>query len=118
MQLLPVLYTDDPETLTRFYTAVGLSIALETPGWSEFALTTGKMALHKPVGSTGDVTRSTGYLEMGFACEADENLEAIQVKLRAEGFDEGRIQPEPFGRSLDVSDPEGRRLQINEATDR
>jgi hypothetical protein len=113
MKMLPVLYTDDQAPLIAFYTAIGFETGFVSAGWTEFESTEGKFALHprKP-------DSPTGYLEMGFACEKGEDLETIQARLAAAGFDQGRIQPEPFGRSLDVTDPEGRRLQINEAVDR
>lgn len=109
MRVLPIRYCADVEASRRFYLALGLELGAATRpgGWVELPGAAGILALHR-----ADPADPPGRCELAF--EADEPLEAVAERLRAAGYAPGPILDESFGRSLQVRDPDGVPVQVNE----
>lgn len=107
MKLLPIRYSTNVETSTKFYRALGLQEGTSSrPGtWVELPAEAGVLAIHQ---ATSD---DRGQCELAF--EAEEPLEQISSRMVAAGFDAGVIVDENFGRSLRLRDPDGAWVQIN-----
>ena len=109
MKLLVINYAGDVEANIRFYEALGLRLDQEIDMvWTETKASGGVMAIHSK--------ESANYPKSGFeVCMISESpLEEVQDRLKAAGFDGGKICEEDFGRSLRVIDPDGNELQIND----
>lgn len=119
MRLVAIRYTDNTEAFERFYTALGLTTSLRsrTDGWIELDAPISASAGSAGTGSAGTVAlhRSGGEprgAEISF--ESDEPLEAVRERLVAAGFPAGALIDESYGRSLQLTDPDGTELWINE----
>lgn len=108
MKVMPIRYVRDVEASVAFYRALGLEVgSVSRPGgWAELASDAGVAAVH----AADDA--NAGTCELAF--EADEALEAVAERIRAAGFTPGDIVDESFGRSMQVVDPDGVVVQINE----
>jgi catechol 2,3-dioxygenase-like lactoylglutathione lyase family enzyme len=108
MKVMPIRYAQDVAASTEFYRALGLEPgSVSRPGgWSELTGSAGMVAVHAAEGLTA------GRCELCF--EADEPLETVAGRLRAAGFSPDDIVDESFGRSLQVRDPDGVLVQVNE----
>lgn len=108
MRVMPIRYVTDPQASLHFYQALGLELgAASRPGeWLELPAAGGVLALH--AAEPGDAQRC----ELAF--EATEPLEAIADRLRGVGHDDVVLLDESFGRSLQVRDPDGVLVQVNE----
>lgn len=112
MRILAIRYTQLSAEMTSFYGALGLSLDVRsrTGDWVELGTIDGSLALH--TANPLDPSHPAGSVEVAF--ESDEPLETIRARLDAAGFGGGVIVDESHGRSLQVIDPEGVALQINE----
>ncbi|NRD08348.1 VOC family protein [Rathayibacter agropyri] len=112
MKILVVQFTKNNDLSDRFYRAMGLipGYSTESREWIELEAEGGKVAIHSAKSPDHDV--APGAIELSF--ESEEALEIIQARMRSAGFDPGHIEPEPFGRSLRLVDPNGTAVQINE----
>ncbi len=108
MKVMPIRYARDVRVSAEFYRALGLEVgSVSRPGgWAELSARAGTLALHVADGT------NDGSCELAF--EADEPLEAVAARLRSAGFAPGDIVDESFGRSLQVPDPDGVVVQVNE----
>jgi catechol 2,3-dioxygenase-like lactoylglutathione lyase family enzyme len=112
MKVMPMRFVADVEQSERFYAALGLSVDRRgrTPGWTEMAAGGGLVGLHSAEG--GDPPRPAGTVELVLV--ADEPLEEVAGRLAAAGYDHEPIADEAFGRFLQVVDPDGLVLQVQE----
>jgi catechol 2,3-dioxygenase-like lactoylglutathione lyase family enzyme len=112
MKVMPIRFVADVEECERFYAALGLDADRRgrTPGWSEMAGRGGLVGLHSAQG--GDPPRPAGTVEL--ALVTDEPLEEVARRLSASGYDYEPIADEAFGRFLQVVDPDGLVLQVQE----
>jgi catechol 2,3-dioxygenase-like lactoylglutathione lyase family enzyme len=112
MKVMPISYVADVAESERFYAALGLDVDRRgrTPGWTEMAAGGGLVGLHSAQG--GDPPRSAGTVEL--ALVTDEPLEAVASRLDAAGYEHEPIADEAFGRFLQVVDPDGLVLQVQE----
>lgn len=106
MKLLPIRYSSNVETSTKFYRALGLEEGPSSrPGtWVELPAGAGVLAIHQD-------TDDGGRCELAF--EAEGPLEQISSRMEAAGFEPGVIVDENFGQSLRLRDPDGAWVQIN-----
>lgn len=108
MRIMPIRYARDVPASIEFYRALGLEVGcVSRPGgWAELTGRAGSLAVHVTDGT------NAGGCELAF--EADELLERVADRLSAAGFAPGDIVDESFGRSLQVTDPDGVVVQVNE----
>jgi catechol 2,3-dioxygenase-like lactoylglutathione lyase family enzyme len=111
MKVMPIRYVADISAAAKFYTALGLvgGDDSRSGNWLELNGSGGLLGLHSVRTSAQD---RPGSVELSF--EADEPLEKITERLVLAGFDAGTILDENFGRSLQLVDPDGMPVQINE----
>jgi catechol 2,3-dioxygenase-like lactoylglutathione lyase family enzyme len=112
MKVMPIRYVTDVEESERFYAALGLDVERRgrTPGWSEMAARGGLVGLHSAQG--GEPPRSPDTVELVLV--ADEPLEEVAHRLTAAGYAHEPIADEAFGRFLQVVDPDGLVVQVQE----
>jgi catechol 2,3-dioxygenase-like lactoylglutathione lyase family enzyme len=111
MILMPIVYVTDIERSLPFYQALGAR--LTEKGWSKWwaALAWGDaiLALHyveEPIAGPGRVA---------LALVSEEKLEQVVERLAESRIPLHRqISDETFGRSLQIKDPDGLVIQINE----
>jgi catechol 2,3-dioxygenase-like lactoylglutathione lyase family enzyme len=112
MKLMPIVYVSDMGRAVDFYTALGLrGENIDRAGmWTELALGNAILALHyaQPLPKTAN-----GRVELAMVSE--EPLETFVAHLEASHVAlERGITDEAFGRSIQVRDPDGLLIQINE----
>ena len=112
MKLMPIVYVTDMARSSQFYTALGLKGELQDRAsmWAEFSLGDAVLALHRidklPPALAGQIE---------LAMVSNERLESVVERLRTAGIVlEREIADEAFGRSIQVRDPDGLVIQINE----
>jgi catechol 2,3-dioxygenase-like lactoylglutathione lyase family enzyme len=110
MKVMPIRYVADMSASAKFYTALGLvgGDDSRSGNWLELNGSGGLLGLHSVRTSAPD---GPG-VELSF--EADEPLEKITERLVRAGFGAGTILDENFGRSLQLMDPDGMAVQVNE----
>lgn len=111
MLVMPILYVTDPDRSSAFYRALGLDLARRArPGsWLELQPAGGLLGLHKS-GADG-----TGRVELCLVAEAP--LERVRDRLLGSGCPPervGDIVDQEFGRSMEVVDPDGVRVRVDE----
>jgi len=111
MKLTPLVYVTSMEESLAFYMKLlpAAAIVTTSPYWTEFKVGEATLALHlsESVDHAGD--------GMGLGLDAATTLEDVVAQLDAAGITpSGEICPQPFGRSLTVTDPDGLVIQINE----
>ena len=105
-----MVYVEDMTRAVSFYRdAMGLQCEVESPGWSQFALSGGaSLGLHV---ARGPVKRDGGFVP-GFAVEdirvARERLTAAGAKVMQDYHDI------PGGVVLELADPEGNTIDISQ----
>lgn len=112
MKILAIRYVSSSSRLVEFYTALGFSVDARsrTGDWIEFASALAVIAVHTiPPDDSG---RVPGGTELAF--EAEEPLESVKARLDSAGFPGSAIVDESHGRSLQIFDPDGSFVQINE----
>lgn len=112
MKVMPIRFVADVEEAERFYAALGLDAdrRRRTAGWTEMAAHGGLVGLHSAEG--GDPPRSAGTVEL--ALVTDEPLEEVARRLDAAGYDYEPIADEAFGRFMQLVDPDGLLVQVQE----
>jgi catechol 2,3-dioxygenase-like lactoylglutathione lyase family enzyme len=111
VKLMPIVYVSDMGRALDFYSAFGLESSAKdrSPMWAELSLGNAVLALHH----ANPLPDGHGRVEL--ALLSDAPLEALVTRLRALGITlEREIRGEPFGRSIQVRDPDGLLIQINE----
>lgn len=120
MKVMPIRFVADVAESERFYAVLGLNAERRgrTPGWTEMAARGGLVGLHSaqggdpPWAKEGDTPRSAGTVELTLV--TDEPLEEVARRLDAAGYDHEPIADEAFGRFMQVVDPDGLVLQVQE----
>jgi catechol 2,3-dioxygenase-like lactoylglutathione lyase family enzyme len=120
MKVMPIRFVADVEQCEHFYTVLGLNVDRRgrTPGWTEMTAHGGLVGLHSaegddpPWAKQGDLPRSAGTVELTLVTE--EPLEEVARRLDAAGYDHEPIADEAFGRFMQVIDPDGLTLQVQE----
>jgi hypothetical protein len=106
MKVRPVRFTNDVAAMRRFLEALGLKprIASDSGGWVDFTTEeSGGAALHDAAMATSG--HAAGETSLSF--ESAEPLEAVRDRLHAAGFTDAHVIDEAYGRSLQVTDPDG-----------
>jgi hypothetical protein len=112
MKLMPIVYVTDMARAWDFYVSLGLegSPGSRSSMWSELRLGDATLALHHVDALP---QRQIGRVELAFV--ATEPLELLVTRLKAADVPfEREIADEAFGRSIQVRDPDGLIIQINE----
>jgi catechol 2,3-dioxygenase-like lactoylglutathione lyase family enzyme len=115
MKPVVIRYVRDVPSADAFYEALGLARDYSTRPtrkgpvmWTELAGDGGTLALHH-------LPEDGPHAAVELCFEAGEPLEDVVGRLRAAGYEpETEIVDESFGRSVQVRDPEGLLLQVNE----
>lgn len=115
MKPVAIRYVRDVERALGFYQALGLRQDYNTRPtrkgpvmWTEMTGDGGMLALHH-------LPEDGPHASVELCFEAVEPLEDVVGRLRAAGYEpETEIVDESFGRSVQVRDPEGLLLQVNE----
>jgi catechol 2,3-dioxygenase-like lactoylglutathione lyase family enzyme len=114
MILMTIVYVTDIERSLPFYQALGAMLTEKgwNQYWTELRWGDAILALHRWV----EGLEGHGRVELAFV--AEERLERVAQRLADSGIPLHRqISDEAFGRSLQVKDPDGLILQINEHPD-
>ena len=115
MYLMPIVYVSDVQRSLDFYRGLGLT---PRPGidpiyWAELTLGDATLALHKAADGAAAGTGPAGTVDLCFL--AGEPLEELVARwATAEIAPSRAIKEEPFGRSVQVRDPDGLVIQVNE----
>lgn len=80
--------------------------------WHEHAAAGCILAL-RGTGAGDEHVHRAGSIELSF--EADEPFEVVKERLDAAGFTGAGIVDEAFGRSMQIIDPDGVHVQVNES---
>lgn len=114
MILQPIRFVADIDLSMRFYEALGLSFQRSSRNrqWMELSARGGVLGLH--TAASADPPRKA--TDVGFVLLTNTPLEDVIGRLAEAGFavDEPVIDEE-FGRSLQVRDPDGLLVRIEEA---
>jgi uncharacterized glyoxalase superfamily protein PhnB len=111
MKLVPLVYVTDMERAIGFYSKLlpASSVVTSSPYWTELNVGGSTLALHlaEKVDHESD--------GMALAFDAATSLEDLVDLLGEAGIEpSSEICPQPFGRSITVTDPDGLIIQINE----
>lgn len=109
MRLMPIVYSSAPSESVHLYEALGLRVARRARNeiWIELEGPAATLGIHQ----AGIATHGT----VDLALVSDEPLEDTVARLRARGIEPLQgIQDDEFGRSIQVRDPGGVIVQINE----
>lgn len=112
MKPIPFIYTTDmARSLNWYQMLIPEAIVRSTSQWwSELDINGSTLAFH-----AADHVDSGG--SAGIAFEATEPLESVLARLEAAGGVPVRgIRDEPFGRSIQLQDPDGFQFQVNQMT--
>lgn len=109
--LMPLVYVSDIDRAVAFYAALGMEPSLRgrSARWAELRLGGATLALHvaDPLPPPTD--------RVVLCLEAREPLETLVTRLADAGIAPSRpTTDEAFGRSLEVTDPDGLVVQVNE----
>lgn len=108
---MPIVYSTTPSESVKFYEALGLSTVRQARNGIWFELDCGGASL----GVHAAPPAKSGAVEL--ALVSDEPLEGVTARLSALGIEtidgEG-IRDDEFGRSIQLRDPGGAIVQINE----
>ncbi len=109
----PVRFTDDIPAMQAFLERLGLQprISSNRPGWVDLAGAAGLVALH----SAKDSTTGAEHGETRLSFEL-EDAAAAAADLRDAGF-EASVIDESWGRTLELTDPDGRMMLCDERSD-
>jgi catechol 2,3-dioxygenase-like lactoylglutathione lyase family enzyme len=112
MKLMTIVYVTDMAKAWDFYTALGLEGDGHSRSamWSELSLGDASLALHY-VDRLPE--KQIGRVELAMSAPAP--LETLVERMKSAGISlEREITDEAFGRSIQVRDPDGLIIQINE----
>lgn len=109
--LMSMVYVSDIERAVAFYAAFGMEPVARSRSahWAELRLGDATLGLHvaDPLPLPSD--------RVALCLEAREPLEALVERLASAGVTPSRpTTDEAFGRSLEVTDPDGLVVQVNE----
>jgi len=111
LKLVPIVYVTDMDRSLAWYRTLlpDAELVSASPYWSELSLgPAASLALHR----TETITPGT---QVGVAFEAGRPLDMLLDDLAAGGIEPHRgIADEVFGRSVQVADPDGLIIQVNE----
>ncbi|MEO6509797.1 MAG: VOC family protein [Nocardioides sp.] len=109
----PVRFTDDIPAMQAFLEGLGLQrrISSNRPGWVDLAGARGLVALHSARDSTIGARHGETRLSFELA-----DADATTQSLREAGFDASVID-ESWGRTLELTDPDGRTMLCDERSD-
>ncbi len=112
MKVTPVRYTDDVPAMRAFLEALGLppQLSSDSGGWVLQRGDGGGVQLHTT--AVTERPHQPGDTDLSF--ESDEPLEEVQARLISAGFTDAHIIDEEFGRSLRLTDPDGRQIHVAE----
>ena len=112
MKIVAIRYVLRSSGLVEFYRALGFAVEVRsrTGDWIEFVGAPAVIAIHTL--PSRDSSGMPGGTELAF--EAEEPLEDVKARLDRAGFPGAAIVDESHGRSLQIFDPEGSFVQINE----
>lgn len=108
----PIRYTDKVPQMRAFLETLGFQprIAADAGNWVDFGgRGQGLVALHEAP------AEQAGTDELAF--ETDEPLHALCKRLQDAGYTDARIIDESYGHSLQVTDPDGRVVYVNQHSD-
>ena len=111
MILMPIVYVADIERSLPFYQALGAKLTEKgwNKYWTELQYGDAILALHHWT------AKAEGHGRVELAFVSHEKLEVVAERLTQAGIQLHRgIADEAFGRSLQVQDPDGLVMQINE----
>ncbi len=113
LKLMPIVYVREMARSLDFYLALGLQADyLQRDGvWSSLRAGDASLGLHvlDPLPPLQETDR------VALALVSDGPLEALVARLDEQGVTPARgIQPESFGRSLLLRDPDGLLIQVNQ----
>ncbi|MEM7275253.1 MAG: VOC family protein [Actinomycetota bacterium] len=104
MQLQPIVYVTDIARSTRWWTTLlDREPTMTSDAWTSFDLGGGHLALHH----SDNAGAGGGSVELSLVAE---DLEAVAARVPPTR----PIRDEPFGRSLQVTDPDGLVVQVNQ----
>lgn len=110
MQLQTVVYVTDMERSIAFYEHLGFEVDYRGgPVWTAFKGADGILALH-----TVEEVPGPGRIALGLV--ADRPLEQIIDAMAGHNIAVGAIETQSFGRSVNLRDPDGLLVQVNEHT--
>ncbi len=109
----PVRFTDDIPAMQAFLESLGLQIRISSdrPGWVDMAGSSGLVALH----AAKDSNTGAAHGETRLSFEL-EDADAAVAALRDAGF-EASVIDESWGRTLELTDPDGRTMLCDERSD-
>ena len=114
MKLMPIVYVTDMDASITFYTTLGFTIGANgrSDYWTELTMGDAILALHYAETVPDNLI---GQVEL--ALVSTDPLEDLVKQLKTAGMVlEREISDETFGRSIQVCDPDGLIIQINEHT--
>ena len=113
MRITPIRFVHDVDASRAFYAALGLAERTEaTSGtWAELHADGGRLGLH--IAAMPSTHHDAGAVALQFT--SDERLDPLVERLAAAGYETSPIMDETFGRFFTVQDPDGYRIQVNEA---
>ena len=110
MQLQTVVYVTDMERSIAFYQHLGFEVEYRGgPVWTAFQGADGILALH-----TVEELPEPGRVALGLL--ADRPLEQIIEEMAGHGIAASAVETQSFGRSVNLTDPDGLVIQVNEHT--
>src|SRR4051794_25302455 len=112
MRVRAIHFVPDVGEALRFYRALGLDADVRARSglWVELAAAGGELCLHDAASANDGAGRQGVAVNL----IADEPLEAVEQRLRREGFPpEGTIVDQRWGRCLYVRAPDGTTVQID-----
>jgi catechol 2,3-dioxygenase-like lactoylglutathione lyase family enzyme len=104
---MPILFVRDMRTALRFWRAFGMRLVARSRNgrWAELDGAHSCMALH---------LTEEGEQRMELTFDSAGPLEPLAERLRSAGFTVENILDEGYGRSMQVHEPNGLMVQVNE----
>jgi hypothetical protein len=112
----PIRFTANVPAMREFFELLGFKthiVSEKGTGWVSMRGDVGIMSLHSAA-SRASAPDSADREETVIVFDTDEPLEDLQKRLRDAGFSDAHIVDEAFGRMLEVTDPQGERIEVFE----
>ncbi|GAA2760025.1 VOC family protein [Actinopolymorpha rutila] len=106
----PIRFTANIDEMRRFLELLGFEAHIVSERKSPPNLTWVEMRGDVSIIGLHGADREESYVMF----DTDEPLEALQARLQEAGFNDARITDEAWGRMLEVTDPQGESVQVNE----